>query len=339
MTASAAPATLAIELRGLRKEYRSKPWRGPAKVTVAVDGLDLDVRRGEVFGLLGPNGAGKTTTVEICEGLTTPDAGSVTVLGRQWGRGDDQALRARIGVCLQETKFHEKSTVREVLQLFAAFHPHGHTIDEVLAIVSLQEKANARQSSLSGGQRQRLAVATALLGRPELLFLDEPTTGLDPQSRRQLWDVVRDFRRGGGTVVLTTHYMDEAQQLCDRVAIVDHGKVIALGTPAELIRSLGAEHCIDVDVDAGADGGAGTGGLGDRVRPEELAALPGVQEAQLDGARASLTVASVHRALPALLELLAGRGLALANLATRHATLEDVFVHLTGRHLRDEGGA
>ncbi|MBL9079126.1 MAG: ABC transporter ATP-binding protein [Planctomycetes bacterium] len=320
---------LAIELRGLRKTWRGAGWRGGGKVTVAVDGLDLDVRRGEVFGLLGPNGAGKTTTVEICEGLTVPDGGSVTVLGRRWGGGDDQALRQRLGVCLQESKFHEKATVRETLRLFASFYPGGRAIDEVLALVSLQEKADARQSALSGGQRQRLAVATALLGRPELLFLDEPTTGLDPQSRRQLWDVVRGFRRDGGTVVLTTHYMDEAQQLCDRVAIVDHGKVIALGTPVELIRSLGAEHCIDVDVEPGA--------LGARVTAADLQALPGVQQCECDGARASLTVASVHRALPAMLELLAARGVPLRGLATRHATLEDVFVRLTGRHLRDEG--
>ncbi len=321
--ATQAPA---IELRGLRKTY----VKGK-KVTVAVDGLDLVVPRGQVFGLLGPNGAGKTTTVEICEGLTEPDSGHVQILGRQWHQGDDQALRQRLGVCLQETKFHEKATVRETLALFASFFPSGRSVDEVLALVSLQEKGDARQSSLSGGQRQRLAVATALLGRPELLFLDEPTTGLDPQSRRQLWQVVRTFQQEGGTVVLTTHYMDEAQQLCDRIAVVDHGKVIALGTPAELIRSLGAEHFIDLDVEPEA--------LGTRVTAADLEALPGVQATRLTGGQAVLTVASVHRALPAVLELLAARRIALLGLATRHATLEDVFVHLTGRHLRDEGAA
>lgn len=325
MTA-AATAGPAIELRGLRKTYTKGK-----KITVAVDGLDLVVPRGQVFGLLGPNGAGKTTTVEICEGLTEPDSGHVQILGRQWRQGDDRALRQRLGVCLQETKFHEKATVRETLVLFASFYPGGRSVDEVLALVSLQEKADVRQASLSGGQRQRLAVATALLGRPELLFLDEPTTGLDPQSRRQLWEVVRTFRRDGGTVVLTTHYMDEAQQLCDRIAVVDHGKVIALGTPAELIRSLGAEHFIDLDVEPDA--------LGTRVAAADLEALPGVQATRLSGEQAALTVASVHRALPAVLELLAARGIALRGLATRHATLEDVFVHLTGRHLRDEGAA
>ena len=291
-----------------------------------MDGLDLAVHRGEVFGLLGPNGAGKTTTVEVCEGLTVPDAGTVHVLGRQWRTGDDDALRERIGVCLQETKFQDKATVREVVGLFRACYQGGRTVDEVLAAVSLQEKAGSRQSTLSGGQRQRLAVATALVGEPELLFLDEPTTGLDPQSRRQLWDVVRAFRNGGGTTVLTTHYMDEAQQLCDRVAIVDHGKVIALGTPAELIRSLGAEHFVEIDVDA----------LDGRVAAEDFRRLPSVHACEIAGTKAVLTVGSVHSVVPPLLQLLAARSAALHNLATRHATLEDVFVHLTGRHLRED---
>ena len=322
MTAIGAPDTAAISLRGIRKIYRKGK-----QVTTAVDGLDLEVRRGEVFGLLGPNGAGKTTTVEICEGLTVPDGGEVRILGRPWRAGQDDAIRARIGVCLQETKFHEKATVRETLELFASFYERGRPVDEVLALVSLQEKAQARQSSLSGGQRQRLAVATALLGAPELLFLDEPTTGLDPQSRRQLWDVVRAFRTAGGTVVLTTHYMDEAQQLCDRIAIVDRGQVIALGSPAELIRSLGAEHFLEVEFESAETMPA----------PAELAALPDVQAEERRGARLSLTVRSVHTALPALLALLQRRGLAIAGLATRHATLEDVFVHLTGRQLREDG--
>jgi ABC-2 type transport system ATP-binding protein len=313
--------TAAIELQALRKTYRKG-----RKVTVAVDGLDLVVRRGEVFGLLGPNGAGKTTTVEICEGLLVPDSGEVCILGQRWRTGADQALRARLGVCLQETRFHEKQSVRETLELFAACYERGQRVDDVLAMVSLQEKVDARQATLSGGQRQRLAVATALLGDPELLFLDEPTTGLDPQSRRQLWEVVRTFRRGGGTAVLTTHYMDEAQQLCDRIAIVDHGKVIALGTPAELIRSLGAEHFVEVDVD----------GCTGRATAAEFEALPGVQACECSDTRVVLTVASVHTVVPALLALLAARGIGLLGLATRHATLEDVFVHLTGRHLRED---
>ncbi len=319
MTASATD--VAIEIAGLRKTYR----RGK-KVTVAVDGLDLVVRRGEVFGLLGPNGAGKTTTVEVCEGLTVPDSGTVRVLGREWRTGRDDEIRDRIGVCLQETKFHEKATVREIVQLFAACYARGRTVEEVLQVVSLQEKAAARESTLSGGQRQRLAVATALVGEPELLFLDEPTTGLDPQSRRQLWDVVRSFKAGGGTVVLTTHYMDEAQQLCDRIAIVDHGKVIALGTPAELITSLGAEHFVEIEVDA-FDG---------RLTAADLARLPDVQKCEIVESRAVLTVRSVHTVVPVLLATLAERSVELRGLATRHATLEDVFVHLTGRQLRED---
>lgn len=323
VAASETPAlgTPAIELVAVRKQFQKGK-----QTTVAVDGLDLVVQRGEVFGLLGPNGAGKTTTIEMCEGLTEPDAGTVRVLGRQWGRGEDDALRARIGVCLQKTEFHEKATVREVLTLFASFYGRGRAVDDVLALVSLQEKANARQSTLSGGQRQRLAVATALVGAPELLFLDEPTTGLDPQSRRQLWDVVRTFRQGGGTVVLTTHYMDEAQQLCDRIGIVDRGRRIALGTPAELIRSLGAEHFVTAEVDDPAAAIA--------VAP--LLALPDVVAAERDDRELRLTVRSVHTALPALLALLAQHAVPLRGLATRSATLEDVFVHLTGRHLRED---
>ena len=318
---TAPPATSpAIAIAGLRKTYRKG-----RQATIAVDGLDLVVRRGEVFGLLGPNGAGKTTTVEVCEGLTVPDAGDVAVLGRRWRTGHDDAIRARIGVCLQQTKFHDKATVRETLALFASFFGRGRSVDAVLDAVSLREKGDARQASLSGGQRQRLAVATALLGDPELLFLDEPTTGLDPQSRRQLWGVVREFRAAGGTVVLTTHAMDEAQQLCDRIAIVDRGKVIALGTPAELIRSLGAEHFVEAD-----------GAFGARLTTNDLAALPDVVAHELAPGRVVLTVSSVHTALPALLALAARAGVALEGLATRHATLEDVFVKLTGRHLRED---
>lgn len=314
----------AIELRSLQKTYRKG-----REVVRAVDGLDLVVGRGEVFGLLGPNGAGKTTTVEICEGLTVPDGGEVRILGQQWRAGDDDAIRARIGVCLQETKFHEHANVEEVLRLFRSCFDQGRSVDEALALVSLEEKRSARQKSLSGGQRQRLAVATALLGDPDLLFLDEPTTGLDPQSRRQLWRVVRDFQSLGGTVLLTTHYMDEAQQLCDRVAIVDRGKVIALGSPAELIRSLGAEHFVVFDlVDAGA-----------AVAEQELLSVPDVVAVDRRGERVECTVASVHTALPALLAELERRRVSIDGLSTRHATLEDVFVHLTGRQLREGGGA
>ena len=210
---------------------------------VAVDGLSLSVDRGECFGLLGPNGAGKTTTIEILEGLLQPDAGDVEILGLTW-RGHEGELRQRIGVQLQETQLAEKLTVEETLRLFRSFYHRGRTLDELLRLVELESKRHSWVGKLSGGQRQRLAVSCALAGDPDLLFLDEPTTGLDPQSRRQLWALLVEFRRLGGTILLTTHYMDEAETLCDRVAIVDHGKVIAEGSPRELIATLGAPRVV-----------------------------------------------------------------------------------------------
>ena len=293
---------------------------------VAVAGLDLTVETGECFGLLGPNGAGKTTTIEILEGLTLPDAGEVEVLGMRWGMGHDRALRQRLGIQLQETQLADKLTVEETLRLFRSFYRDAQAVDDVLALVELEEKRRSWVNKLSGGQKQRLAVACALVSRPEFLFLDEPTTGLDPQSRRQLWDVVTAFRARGGSVLLTTHYMEEAERLCDRVAIMDHGKIIALGTPRELIASLGAEHVVEFAL---ADGAG-------RAPPvDELAALPGVQAVRPAPDRCALTVTAVHRAVPALLALLERRGAELSMLATHHATLEDVFVSLTGRQLRD----
>jgi ABC-2 type transport system ATP-binding protein len=247
--------SLAVKCEHLTKRYGD---------VVAVDGLSLTVRRGECFGLLGPNGAGKTTTIEICEGLLAPDAGQVEVLGLGW-RTHDAELRQRLGIQLQETQLAEKLTVEETLRLFRSFYHRGRTIDELLRIVGLEGKRASWVGKLSGGQKQRLAVACALAGAPDLLFLDEPTTGLDPQSRRQLWGVLERFRADGGTIVLTTHYMDEAEELCDRVAVVDHGRVIALGTPGELVGALAAPRVV-----------------------------------------------------------------------THHGTLEDVFMSLTGRHLRDD---
>src|SRR5215208_2037034 len=229
----------ALSVRGLRKAYDD---------VIAVDGLDLQVQIGECFGLLGPNGAGKTTTIEICEGLLAPDAGTVEVLGMQWAR-DGNALRARLGIQLQETQLSEKLTVEESVRLFRSFYPSGRSVEETIGLVQLEEKRRARVGTLSGGQKQRLAVACALVGDPDLLFLDEPTTGLDPQSRRQLWDIIDAFRSEGGTTVLTTHYMDEAERLCDHVAIVDHGRVISLGTPRELIASLGAGHVVEFGIE------------------------------------------------------------------------------------------
>jgi len=291
---------------------------------VAVAGLDLAVASGECFGLLGPNGAGKTTTIEILEGLTVPDGGEVEVLGQPWRDGAaGRALRERLGIQLQETQLADKLTVGETVQLFRSFYRRSHTVDEVLALVELEEKRGARVSSLSGGQKQRLAVACALVSRPDLLFLDEPTTGLDPQSRRQMWAIISRFREAGGSVLLTTHYMEEAERLCDRVAIMDHGKVIALGTPNQLMASLGADHVVEFALAGG-------------VAPAGLDALPGVKRVRRGPDRIALTVAEVHRAVPALLGLLERQGAELSMLTTHHATLEDVFVSLTGRQLRDE---
>lgn len=310
---------LAIRCRDLYKTYPGKP------AVEAVRGLDLEVFPGECFGLLGPNGAGKTTTVEILEGLLDPTAGEVEILGLRWGR-DDRQLRQRLGVSLQETKLAGKITVAETLALFGSFYLLPRPVDELLDEVGLQEKRSAYVVNLSGGQRQRLAVASALVASPDLLFLDEPTTGLDPQSRRQLWDIIRNHGLKGRTTLLTTHYMDEAERLCDRVAIVDHGKVIALGTPAELIASLGAENMIEFGV---ADNPT-------PLREETLLRLPSVRAARREAGNWQLTAAEPHLALPALLALLEAEGRELQLLTTRHASLEDVFVALTGRHLRDE---
>ena len=309
----------AIDIRGLRKVFA----KGKQQV-VAVDHLDLEVRRGEVFGLLGPNGAGKTTTVEICEGLRQPTAGEVRILGRSWRDPGSRALRQRFGVSLQETRFFEKQTVREVLTLFRSFYDEGRSVADCLDLLELNEKAGSFTRDLSGGQRQRLAVACALVGRPELLFLDEPTTGLDPQSRRQLWDVIRRFRGDGGTLLLTTHYMEEAAQLCDRVGIADHGRLIALGTPAELIASLGGDHVVEIRAP----------GL-ERALGAAVGELPGARGFRFEGDVLTLTVEAPHVTVPALLARVAQHGLALDGLSTRHTSLEDVFVGLTGRHLRD----
>ncbi len=309
-----ANGKVALRLRGLRKAYGD---------VVAVDGVDLDANAGECFALLGPNGAGKTTTIEICEGLLAADAGTVELLGLTWG-ADARRLRQRLGVQLQETQLADKLTVEETLKLFRSFYERGPAVADVVAMVQLEEKTGAQVRHLSGGQKQRLAIACALVGDPDLLFLDEPTTGLDPQARRQMWSLIEQFKRDGRTIILTTHYMDEAERLSDHVAIMDHGKVISLGTPRELIASIGADHVVEF-----ATGGAA-------LDATVFEALKGVRRARADNGGYQLQVTELHLAVPALLDELDGRGIELTELRTHSATLEDVFVTLTGRHLRED---
>ena len=304
---------VALRCVGLVKRYPD---------VTAVDGIDLEVRAGECFGLLGPNGAGKTTTVEIFEGLSPPDGGTVEVLGTSWGKGQDHTLRNRFGVQLQETQLTEKLTVKETVTLFRSFYSRGRDVESIIGLVELEEKRDARVGKLSGGQKQRLALACAMAGDPELLFLDEPTTGLDPQARLKLWDIVEQFRAGGGSIVLTTHYMEEAARLCDRVGVMDHGRVIALDTPTKLIESLGADQIVEFSVRGEMD----ERGL------ENLAGVRGVRAVNNGYA---LTVSDIGVALPALLAEIERRRAEIVTLTTHQATLEDVFVSLTGRMLRD----
>ena len=306
-------------LRGVRKAFAD---------VKAVDGLDLEVARGECFGLLGPNGAGKTTTIEICEGLTTPDAGTVELLGLNWRTGASE-LRQRIGVQLQETQFPDKLTVEETLRLFRSFFKRGISVDESIETAQLEEKRRSSVVGLSGGQKQRLAMACALVGDPELLFLDEPTTGLDPQARRHLWDLVDRLKQAGRTIILTTHYMEEAERLCDRVAIMDHGRVIALGTPQQLIATVGGEDIVEFAVASGETSRA-------VVNAALLKAIPGVQSLDVDEGLHRLSVSELHTAVPRIFAVLREQGLHLSEFRTHSASLEDVFVRLTGRNLRDE---
>ena len=254
----------------------------------------------------------------------------------RWGQQDDE-IRQRIGISLQETRLSEKLSVRETLTLFRSFYRRGIEPEEAMARVSLEEKANSWVGNLSGGQKQRLAVACALVGDPELLFLDEPTTGLDPQSRRQLWDIIREFRDAGRTVLLTTHYMDEAERLCDRVAIVDHGKVIALGTPRELIASLGGEHVIEFTLERSSATSSLRGGTNEKpeISSNQFVDLPAVSAARTENGHISLSASEPHIALPALLARLESLNCRLTGLTTRNASLEDVFVKLAGRHLSE----
>lgn len=308
---------VAIECRDLRKTYDGK--------VEAVRGLHLEIQTGECFGLLGPNGAGKTTTIEILEGLLAPTSGEVSILGHRW-RDHEREMREWLGISLQETRLSEKLTVRETIELFASFYRQPRACEEVLEQLQLTEKADSWVGKLSGGQRQRLAVATALVCNPKILFLDEPTTGLDPQSRRQLWDIIRQFQRDGGTVLLTTHYMDEAERLCDRLAIVDHGQIIAEGSPADLIDRLGGHHVVEFSVSGYSDGAV----------LQDWNGLPSVESVREDDGMIALNVKQPHLTIPALLDAIDKQGRQLQHLTTRQASLEDVFVRLTGRHLREQ---
>jgi len=295
----------------------------------AVKGVNFSVADGEIFGLLGPNGAGKTTTIEMCEGLTPADQGTIELLGLNWHSNAAQ-LRQRIGIQLQETQFPDKLTVEETLRMFRSFFSQGIPVEESIRTAQLEEKRKSRVGGLSGGQKQRLAMACALVGDPELLFLDEPTTGLDPQARRHLWDLVDELKQAGRTIILTTHYMDEAQRLCDRVAIMDHGKIIALGTPQQLIGTVGGEDIVEFAV-SGID--PVSHGIVDTA---PLLALPGIHSHRVDAGLHQLSVSELHKSVPAIFAALADQGLHLSEFRTHSATLEDVFVRLTGRNLRDE---
>jgi ABC-2 type transport system ATP-binding protein len=313
---TAATPTAALQVCNLRKAYKD---------TLAVDGLELQVRTGECFGLLGPNGAGKTTTMEICEGLLSADSGEVEMLGMRWDSSAAQ-LRQRLGIQLQDTQLSEKLTVLETVRLFRSFYHAGPAAARIIALVQLEEKAKSRVGELSGGQKQRLAMACALVGDPDFLFLDEPTTGLDPQARRQVWDLIEAFKASGRTILLTTHYMDEAERLCDRIAIMDRGKVIALGTPRELIASIGVEHVVEFSA----------GSASHPLTVSALRLIEGVRDVRGENGSVQMQVTELHRAVPALLDELRRQGVPLTELRTHSASLEDVFVTLTGRHLRDE---
>ncbi|MBI1381153.1 MAG: ATP-binding cassette domain-containing protein [Planctomycetaceae bacterium] len=309
----------AVRVRGLVVRYGA---------LTAVDGLDLEVRAGTCMGILGPNGAGKTTTIEVLEGLRDPDAGEVEVLGRTWSK-DPQGIRERIGVQLQETDLQRKLTVIETLRMFQSFYREKRDLGEILELVGLTEKRRARVDDLSGGQRQRLTLGCALVNRPELLFLDEPTTGLDPQARRRVWEIVEEFKRAGGTALLTTHYMEEAERLADDLVVVDRGHVVARGTPMELIASLGATGVVRYAPRAGHEAAAAA------ISEAEFLALPGVRSLRVGNDSRELIVHDTQAAVVSLLGLFEARGIQLEDLSTHRPTLEDVFVALTGKQLRD----
>jgi len=302
----------AIVVEDLRKAY------GDLK---AVDGLSFAVAEGEVFGLLGPNGAGKTTTVEILIGLRERDGGSVQVMGFDPAR-ESEAVKAQIGVQLQQTQLFPHLTVEEILRLFASFYGQSVAVEDLLELVGLQERRRAKYQHLSGGQKQRLSLALTLINDPDLIFLDEPTTGLDPQARRALWDIVEQMRAQGKTVLLTTHYMEEAEVLCRRVAIIDHGKILALGAPRELIDRFVPERAIELP-------------LSDAVAESRLESLPAVTHVDAADGLVAIHTTNLQESLAAILQESENTDLSLDDLRIQRGTLEDVFLQLTGRTIRE----
>jgi ABC-2 type transport system ATP-binding protein len=306
--------TAAISCKGLVKLYGQQ---------LAVAGVDLEVQSGECYGLLGPNGAGKTTTVEMLEGLHRPDSGTIELFGMSWGSGKDRAIQQRFGVQLQDTQLADKLTVAEVLRLFRSFYDGGRSIDELIETLDLRAERDKHYSKLSGGQKQRVALGAALVGDPELLFLDEPTTGLDPRARQSLWKIVERFRERGRTVLITTHYMEEAAALCDRIAIMDQGKIIALGTPRSLVDGLGLVQFVEFETKQSLD-------------DQALRALPPVASLDRRGERYRLEVDRSLGALQTVLGELERQAVTPVGLSTHQATLDDVFLKLTGRALKQE---
>lgn len=301
----------AISVRGLRKSY------GDVR---AVDGVDLEVPEGEIFGILGPNGAGKTTTLEMIETLRSPDAGEISVLGLD-ARTDQRRIREAIGVQLQTTVFFDELTVWETLDLFASFYPQGLSVGRLLELAELQGKARSRVNTLSGGQHKRLSVALALVNDPRLVFLDEPTTGLDPQARRHIWEIIGHLKQRGKTVVMTTHYIEEAEALCDRVAIMDHGRIIAEGVPWRLVTEYVPESTISFH-------------LSPALAEEKLDHLPGVVKVGAEDGAYRIITTIPHETLMEIMALCRREGVEAREVNMKRATLEDVFLRLTGRTIR-----
>lgn len=301
----------------IRCESLSRRYRD----ILAVDSLSFEVFAGECFGLLGPNGAGKTTTMEILEGLATPDSGKVSVLGHRWGNRDDASVRERMGVALQETRLPDRLTVKETVRVFRSFYSHGRSVEEVLDMLDLNARQNSRVQKLSGGEKQRLALCCALISSPDILFLDEPTTGLDPGARLTIWEVVESFRNRGGTVLITTHYMEEAARLCDRVGIMDNGRMIALDTTQKLIESLDADNVIEIRTENGMD-------------LNLLSNIDGIRGIVKRGNTFAINVRGLDAVLRSILDELGRSNTDFMSVSTHPVTLEDVFVHLTGREYR-----